>query len=84
MEIVIALISGLCVAIPSILATWSSNKKTTALITYRLDILEKKVNEHNNWALRIQHLEDEVKFLTDSRKWLYEKSKNCWWIRKKI
>jgi len=68
MEIVIALISGLCVAIPSILATWSSNKKTTALITYRLDILEKKVNEHNNWALRIQHLEDEVKFLTDSRK----------------
>lgn len=68
MEIVIALISGLCVAIPSILATWSSNKKTTALITYRLDILEKKVNEHNNWALRIQHLEDEVKFLTDNRK----------------
>ena len=68
MEIIIALISGSCVAIPSILATWSSNKKTTALITYRLDILEKKVNEHNNWALRIQHLEDEVKFLTDSRK----------------
>lgn len=63
MEVGIALISGLCVAIPSIIATYSTNKKTTALITYRLDILEKKVNEHNNWNLRIQHLEDEVSYL---------------------
>lgn len=63
MEVGIALISGLCVAVPSILATYSANKKTTALITYRLDILEKKVNEHNNWNLRIQHLEDEVNYL---------------------
>lgn len=63
MEIEIALISGLCVAIPSIIATYSTNKKTTTLITYRLDILEKKVNEHNNWNLRIQHLEDEVNYL---------------------
>lgn len=63
MEVIIALISGLCVAIPSIIATYTTNKKTTALITYRLDILEKKVNEHNNWSLRIQHLEDEVSYL---------------------
>lgn len=63
MEVIIALISGLCVAIPSIIATYTTNKKTTALITYRLGILEKKVNEHNNWSLRIQHLEDEVSYL---------------------
>lgn len=68
MEILIALISGLCVAIPSIIATYSTNKKTTALITYRLDILERKVQEHNNWSLRIQHLEDEVKFIEDKLK----------------
>lgn len=68
MEIIIALISGLCVAIPSLVATYITNNKTKTLVVYRLDSLEKKVNEHNNWALRIQHLEDEVKFLTDSRK----------------
>lgn len=63
MEVIISLISGLCVAVPSIIATYSTNKKTTTLITYRLDILEKKVQEHNNWNLRIQHLEDEVSYL---------------------
>lgn len=68
MEVTIALISGLCVAIPSIIATYTTNKKTNTLITYRLDILEKKVQEHNNWSLRIQHLEDEVKYLGDKIK----------------
>lgn len=68
MEVIIALISGLCVAIPSIIATYTTNKKTTTLITYRLDILEKKVQEHNNWSLRIQHLEDEVRFIEDKIK----------------
>lgn len=68
MEVTIALISGLCVAIPSIVATYATNKKTNTLITYRLDILEKKVQEHNNWSLRIQHLEDEVKYLGDKIK----------------
>lgn len=68
MEIIIALISGLCVAIPSLVATYITNNKTKTLVVYRLDLLEKKVNEHNNWSLRIQHLEDEVKFLTDNRK----------------
>lgn len=68
MEVMTSLISGLCVAIPSIIATYTTNKKTNTLITYRLDILEKKVQEHNNWSLRIQHLEDEVKYIEDKIK----------------
>lgn len=65
MEVIIALISGLCVAIPSLVATYITNNKTKTLVVYRLDSLEKKVNEHNNWSLRIQHLEDEVRFIED-------------------
>lgn len=63
MEVIIALISGLCVAIPSLVATYITNNKTKTLVVFRLDLLEKKVNEHNNWSLRIQHLEDEVSYL---------------------
>ena len=43
-SIIIAIISGLCVAIPSIIATVSSNRKSIDLITFRINQLEQKVN----------------------------------------
>ena len=46
--IICAIIGGLCVAIPSIIATISSNKKSNDLIIYRINQLDTKVHEHNN------------------------------------
>lgn len=65
MEIVVALISGLCVGIPSVIATVSSNKKTTSLITYRIERLEEKTEKHNQVMERQFKLEQEFKDLKD-------------------
>lgn len=65
MEIVVALISGLCVGVPSVIATLSSNKKTTTLITYRIEQLEDKTEKHNQVMERQFKLEQEFKDLKD-------------------
>ena len=55
-DIWIAVISGLCVAIPSLIATMSSNKKTTSLMMYRIEQLEKKQDKHNTLIERTYKL----------------------------
>lgn len=60
-----ALISGLCVAIPSLVATITTNKRSQALITYRIDQLEQKVQKHNNLVDRTYHLEEECHILDE-------------------
>jgi len=67
-EIIVAVISGLCVAIPSILATISSNKKNNDLVIYRIDELDKKVHEHNNLIDRMYKVESRVILLEDEIK----------------
>lgn len=67
-EITIALISGFCVAIPNVIATFVTNKKTTALLEYRLNELEKKVNTHNNLIDRMYKVETRVTLLEDEIK----------------
>ena len=67
-EIIVAVISGLCVAIPSILATISSNKKNNDLVIYRIDELDKKVHEHNNLIDRMYKVESRVTLLEDDIK----------------
>ena len=64
-NIIIALISGLCVGIPTIIATISANKKNVALITYRLEQLESRVKEHNNFGIKVQKLEDDINYLKE-------------------
>lgn len=65
MEIITAIIGGLCVAIPSIIATLSSNKKTTSLMMYRIEQLEKKQDKHNNVMERTFKLEEDVKLMKE-------------------
>ena len=65
MEIIVALISGLCVGVPSVIATVSSNKKTTSLITYRIEQLEEKTEKHNQVMERQYRLEEQFKDLKD-------------------
>lgn len=67
-----ALISGLCVAIPSVIATISSNRKSQALIDYKIQELDKKVEKHNNIIERTYALEDEVHILEEKMKLYHE------------
>lgn len=62
-----ALISGLCVAIPSIVATVTSNKKNNELVLYRINELDQKVHEHNNLIDRMYKIENRVTLLEESK-----------------
>lgn len=63
--IIVATISGLCVGIPSIIATVVSNKKSNALLTYRIDQLEVEQKKHNNLIERMYKVESRVTVLED-------------------
>ena len=67
-QIIVAVISGLCVAIPSIIATISSNKKNNDLVLYRIGELDQKVHEHNNLLDRMYKVENRVTLLEDKTK----------------
>ena len=67
-QILIAVISGLCVAIPTIIATLSSNKKNNDLILYRINELDERVSAHNNLIDRMYKIETRVTLLEDSFK----------------
>lgn len=65
-DIIIAVISGLCVAIPSIIATISSNKKNNDLVLYRINELDNKVHEHNNLIDRMYKVETRISLIEDN------------------
>ena len=67
-SIIIAIISGLCVAVPSVIATISTSKKNTDLITYRINKLDEKVHEHNNLIDRMYKVENRVTLIEDELK----------------
>lgn len=45
------------------LGVYMSNRKQTALVAYRLEKLEEKVDKHNNVVERMYRLEEQVKNL---------------------
>lgn len=55
--IMIAIITGCFAAIPTIIAVIVNNSKTLL----RIDILEKKVEKHNNYMERLLQAEVEIK-----------------------
>lgn len=61
--VTVALISGLCVAVPSVITNVMSNNKANALMNYRIDELTKKVEKHNNVVERMALQEQETKSL---------------------
>lgn len=63
--IIVAIISGLCVAIPSVIATISSNKRNNDLVIYRIEELDKRVSAHNNLIDRMYRVEGEIKILNE-------------------
>ena len=67
---IVALISGLSVAVPSVIATLVSNKKSETLMVYRINQLEDKVNKHNNLIDRMYKAESDIAVLKDEMKGL--------------
>lgn len=67
-QILVAIISGLCVAVPSIIATISSNKKSNDLVIYRINELDQRVSAHNNLIERMYRVESRVTVLEDNLK----------------
>ena len=68
MEIATAVISGLCVAVPSVIATVTANKKSSAITDFKIEELTKKVNQHNNLIDRMYHVETRVAVIEDELK----------------
>lgn len=66
--IITAVVSGLCVAIPSIIATISANKRNNDLVIYRINELDQKVHEHNNLIDRMYKIENRVTILEENKK----------------
>ena len=64
-EIMALIASNIIVAVLALAGTlggaFLANKKSTAVIAYRLEQLEKKVEKHNNVVERLYKLEGEVK-----------------------
>ena len=54
--VIAALISGLA----AMGGAYLQNRKSAALIAYRLEQLEKKVDKHNNLVERTYHLQEQV------------------------
>ena len=68
MEIATAVISGLCVAVPSVIATVSANKKSSAITDFKIEELTKKVNQHNNLIDRMYKAESRITVIEDELK----------------
>ena len=66
--IIAAVISGLCVAIPSVIATVTNNKKHSEVTLYRIDQLEKKQDKHNSLIERMYKIEGRVSALENKFK----------------
>lgn len=56
--IVVALITGGLSLIGTLCGAYFANRKSSALIAYRLEQLEEKVNKHNNLVERTYKLEE--------------------------
>lgn len=58
--VAVALISGLCTAIPSLAATLIMNRKNSVLMEYRLEQLEEKMDKHNSVIERTYNIEEKL------------------------
>ncbi len=67
------IISALLALIGTMFGTFGGIITSSKLINYRLEQLEKKVDKHNNFALRIPVMEEKIKIVEGNIKNLYER-----------
>lgn len=61
MEYIAVIIVGIITVVGNIAVSFIANRKSTALVTYRLEQLEKKVQAHNELVERMYEVEKAVK-----------------------
>ena len=66
--IITSIISGLCVAIPSITATITANKRNQELMSFQIGQINKELDELKNTIVRIYDLEKRVTLLEEGVK----------------
>ena len=59
-EVIIAIVSAVITGLFSLWGVYAANRKSQALIAYRLEQLEKKVDKHNSVVERTFVLEGQV------------------------
>ena len=59
-QVTVSIISAIITGLFSLWGVYAANRKGQALIAYRLEELEKKVNKHNQLVERTYKLEGEV------------------------
>lgn len=57
--IIVAVIS----LVGTLVGSYWAQQKTTALVAYRIEQLEKEVNKHNNFATRMPVVEEQIKVI---------------------
>ena len=68
-EVVItAVISGLCVAIPSITATITANKRNQELLTFQIQEINKELSELKTNVVKMYDLEKRISLLEEGTK----------------
>lgn len=67
-NVAVAVITGLFAALGSIISARVLNSKNQALLNYRLDKLEEKVDVHNHVIQRVAILEDRIKLFHENDK----------------
>lgn len=67
-ESVLAAISALGTGVLSLIGVYLANRKSSALIAYRLEQLEKKVDRHNGLVERMTSAEGRLDALEDNIK----------------
>lgn len=63
--IIVSIISGVCVLASSLVAQYFANRKSSALILYRLDQLERKFDAQSKDVQRIPLLAEQVDTLKE-------------------
>lgn len=62
------IIVGVLALIGTLSGAYFSNSKTKALLAYRLERLEERVNKHNNLVERTYHLQEEQELIKEKIK----------------
>ena len=66
--IITSIISGLCVAIPSITATITANKRNQELMSFQIGQINKELGELKNTIVKIYDLEKRITLLEEGVK----------------
>ena len=67
-EIIVAFVVGSLSLAGTLVGSYFSNSKASALIAYRIEQLEEKVNRHNNVIERVYKLEQDEKIIEEKLK----------------